>query len=102
MLLVPGLRALANSTRLSVLDLLKDPAGFDGPRTADGRPSGVTAKALLKKVRCSQATLNEHMEVLIRVGLVEAQKAGRWVVYTRDEERIRQLKQTIVDQLLPP
>jgi hypothetical protein len=25
---------------------------------------------------------------------------GRFVVYTRDEERIRQLKQTIIDQLL--
>jgi len=25
---------------------------------------------------------------------------GRWVLYTRDEERIRQLKQTIIEQLL--
>jgi hypothetical protein len=42
------------------------------------------------------------MQVLINLGLVESQKAGRFVVYTRDEERIRQLKQTIIDQLLPP
>ena len=42
------------------------------------------------------------MEVLITLGLVESRKVGRWVVYTRDEERIRQLKQTIIDQLLPP
>ena len=42
------------------------------------------------------------MQILMNVGLVEARKMGRWVIYTRDEERIRQLKQTIIDQLLPP
>ena len=41
------------------------------------------------------------MQILEDVGLVETRKAGRWVLYTRDEERIRQLKQTIIDELLP-
>ena len=102
MQLAKGLRALANPTRLRVLELLKDPAAFEGPRDANGRPLGVTAKALLKHLRLSQPSLNEQMQILIDLGLVESRKVGRWVVYTRDEERIRQLKQTIVDQLLPP
>jgi DNA-binding transcriptional ArsR family regulator len=102
MQLVPGLRALASPTRLRVLELLKNPAAFDGPRAPDGRPLGVTAKALLKHLRCQQPSLNEQMEVLLRIGVVEKRKVGRFVVYTRDEERIRQLKQTIIDQLLPP
>lgn len=102
MILVDGLRALANPTRLRVLDLLKDPSAFDGPRDANGRAFGVTAKALLKHFEITQASFNGQMEVLIRIGLVEARKVGRWVVYTRDEERIRQLKQTIIEQLLPP
>ena len=102
MQLVKGLRALANPTRLRVLELLKNPAAFEGPRDAAGVPYGVTAKALLKKMRCAQPTLNEQMEILIRIGLVESQRVGRFVVYTRDEERIRQLKQTILDQLTPP
>jgi ArsR family transcriptional regulator len=97
-----GLRALAHPTRLRVLELLGNPAAFDGPRSADGRPLGVTAKALLRHVRCSQPAFHEQMQVLIGIGLVEASKVGRWVVYKRDEERIRQLKQTIIDQLLPP
>jgi DNA-binding transcriptional ArsR family regulator len=101
MILVNGLKALANPTRLRVLELLKTPAAFEGPRGADGRPIGVTAKALLRKLRCSQPTLHEQMQVLIDIGLVESRKIGRFVVYTRDEERIRQLKQTIIDQLLP-
>ena len=101
MVLVEGLRALASTTRLKILELLKNPEAFDGPRTADGRAFGVTAKALLKHLKCTQPSLNEQMAVLIGIGLVESRKVGRWVVYTRDEERIRQLKQTIIDQLLP-
>ena len=101
MILMTGLKALANPTRLRVLELLKDPAAFDGPRDANGRPIGVTAKALLKRLRCSQPTLSEQIQILEDVGLVESRKVGRFVVYTRDEERIRQLKQTIIDQLLP-
>jgi DNA-binding transcriptional ArsR family regulator len=97
-----GLKALANPTRLRVLELLRDPSRFDGPRTADGRPLGVTAKALLRHLRCTQPSLNEQMGILLGLGLVESRKVGRWVVYTRDEERIRQLKQAIVDHLLPP
>ncbi len=102
MILMNGLKALANPTRLRVLELLKNPAEFDGPRGDDGRPIGVTAKDLLRNLRCTQPTLNEQMQVLIDTGLVEARYVGRFVVYTRDEERIRQLKQTIIDQLLPP
>lgn len=102
MQLIPGLKALASPTRLKVLELLRDPAAFDGPRDAAGQPLGVTAKALLKHFRLAQPSFNEQMNVLIGIGLVEATKVGRWTVYKRDEERIRQLKQTIIDQLLPP
>jgi DNA-binding transcriptional ArsR family regulator len=101
MILEKGLKALANPTRLRVLELLKDPAAFDGPRGGDGRALGVTAKALRKHLRCAQPTLNEQMQVLEDVGLVESRKVVRFVVYTREEERIRQLKQTIIEQLLP-
>ena len=38
MVLMNGLKALANPTRLRVLELLKDPAAFNGPRSGDGRP----------------------------------------------------------------
>ena len=102
MQLVPGLKALANPTRLRVLELLRNPTTSDGARTGDGRTRGLTGKALLKQLKCSQPALNEQMQILIDLGLVERTKVGRWVVYTRDEERIRQLKQTIIDQLLPP
>jgi len=102
MQLAKGLRALASPTRLRILELLRDPAAFEGPRTSDGSPIGVTAKALIRELRCTQPTLVGHMEILGAMGLVDSKRVGRWMVYWRDEERIRQLKQTIMDQLLPP
>ncbi|HET9683698.1 MAG TPA: hypothetical protein VFP15_06315, partial [Gemmatimonadaceae bacterium] len=62
---------------------------------------GVTAKALRTRLRCRQPALNEQIQLLLDIGLVESRRIGRFVVYTRDEERIRQRKQTIIDQLLP-
>lgn len=79
MILMNGLKALANPTRLRVLELLKNPAEFDAPRGDDGRPIGVTAKDLLRNLRCTQPTLNEQMQVLIDTGLVEARYVGRFV-----------------------
>jgi len=102
MQLIAGLKALASQRRLRVLELLRNPDAFTGPRDASGRPLGVTATALAKALRLRQASLSEQMDVLIGIGLVESRRVGRFVVYSRDEERIRQLKQTIVDQLLPP
>jgi ArsR family transcriptional regulator len=80
--------------------LLKDPPAFPG---TGARPDlkGMTGKDLLKHLRCAQPSLTEQVQILSDVGLVESRKVGRWVLYTRDEERIRQLKQTIIDQLLP-
>ena len=97
-----GLKAIANPTRLKILELLKDPEPLPELSADQGSVKGLTAKALLRHLKCTQPSLSEQMKLLADVGLVESRKVGRWVVYTRDEERIRQLKQTIIDQLLPP
>jgi len=98
--LMKGLKVLANPSRLRILQLLKDPPPFTEPGASSGQ-RGVTAQGLLRHLRCRPPSLTEHMHILEGVGLVELRKVGRWAVYTRDEERIRQLKQTIIDQLLP-
>ena len=100
--MVKGLKALASPTRLRILELLGNPPEGQAVDASPGRPRGMTAKALIKQLGCAQPSLVEHMQVLDAVGLVESRKEGRWVIYSRDEERIRQLKQTIIDQLLPP
>ena len=94
--LVKGLKAVASTRRLRILELLGNTEiGKTGER-------GLSATELRRHVGISQPALNEQMQVLLNTGLVESRNVGRWVIYTRDEERIRQLKQTIIDQLLPP
>ncbi len=44
MQLVPGLRALANPIRLRILELLKNPAAFAGPRDAEWTVRGLRAR----------------------------------------------------------
>lgn len=63
-----SVKTIASAKRLRVLELLKDPTRFDGPRGADGRPLGVTAKVLIRQLRCGQPALNEQMQILIDTG----------------------------------
>lgn len=101
--LVQGLKAVASPTRLKILELLGDPAVANAEFRNHGVVHrGATATALRRHVGLSQPALSEQMQKLLSTGLVEAQQVGRWVVYSRDEERIRQLRQTILDRLLPP
>ena len=93
--LVKGLKAVASVRRIRILELLgSTKVGKSGER-------GLSATELRKHLGISQPALNEQMQVLLDVGLVESRYVGRWVIYTRDEERIRQLRQTITDKLLP-
>ena len=94
--LVKGLKAVASVRRIRILELL------GSTRVGKSGERGLSATELRKHLGISQPALNEQMQVLLDVGLVESRHVGRWVIYTRDEERIRQLRQTITDQLLPP
>lgn len=101
--LMQGLKAIASPRRLKVLELLRDPAVTATEVKAHGATHhGATATDLRKKLGISQPALNEQMQVLLDAGLVESRNVGRWVVYWVDEERVAQLRQTIIDQLLPP
>lgn len=101
--LVKGLKAVASGRRLRILELLRNPEVTSSAVQSHGVVrSGATATALRKRLGISQPALSEQMQILLDAGLVEARNVGRWVVYSRDEERIRQLKQTIIDELLPP
>ncbi|MEA3244935.1 MAG: metalloregulator ArsR/SmtB family transcription factor [Gemmatimonadota bacterium] len=98
-----GLKAIARPTRLRILELL----GMPDARVPQGAapnavPPGATATGLRRKLGISQPALSEQVQVLLGTGLIESRKVGRWVIYERDEERIRQLRQTIIEKLLPP
>ena len=88
-----ALRSLSNEKRLLVLEWLKDPrAHFREQVDGDLVDDGVCGVLLAEKLGITQATLSEHMRVLVHAGLVRAKRTKKWTFYKRAEDRIRKLK----------
>ncbi|MFI5843239.1 ArsR/SmtB family transcription factor [Catenuloplanes sp. NPDC051500] len=81
-------KALANETRLSILEWLKDPAEHFDDRVG-GEPLGVCVGLIQQRAGCSASTVSAHLAVLLRAGFVQATRRGQWTYYRRDEARIR-------------
>ena len=90
------LRALANVRRLQILDWLKDPVAHFPPQVdGDLVTDGVCAVFLADKLGVSQPTLSEHMQVLVRAGLVIPKRIKQWTFYRRDEAALAAAKAAI-------
>jgi DNA-binding transcriptional ArsR family regulator len=95
-----ALKALANERRLQILEWLKDPRAHFPPQ-ADGdlARDGVCSQFIAEKLGITQATLSEHMRVLVHAGLVRPTRIKQWTFYKRDEDRIRALKKALTQSL---
>jgi ArsR family transcriptional regulator len=94
------MRALANERRLQILDWLKNPRAHFPPQ-ADGDlvEDGVCALFIAEKLGVTQATLSEHMRVLVQARLLRAKRIKQWTFYRRDEQRIAAFKQALSSSL---
>lgn len=91
--LVEALRALANPTRLQLLQWLRNPRRhfvLDGA-IADPDDVGVCVSHIQLKVGLAQSTVSAYMAELQRAGLVTATRVGKWTHYRRDEQRIAEI-----------
>ncbi len=68
---VPILAALAQSTRLEILN-----------RVAEAGPEGVAAGVIARSIHCPASTLSFHLKELSRTGVLEARPAGRFIHYS--------------------
>jgi DNA-binding transcriptional ArsR family regulator len=94
------IKALANGRRLMILDWLKDPRSHFPPQVdGDLAKDGVCAQLLAEKLGITQATLSEHMRVLVQAELVLPKRIKQWTFYRRDEDRIRAIKADILAKL---
>jgi ArsR family transcriptional regulator len=85
--LVAILRALADPTRLRILELLKSKGrSASGVIARDER--ALCAADIETQTRLSQSAVSHHMSLLVRAELVDAFKRGRFVVYTRNDAAI--------------
>ena len=94
------IKALANGRRLMILDWLKDPRSHFPPQVdGDLVKDGVCALLLAEKLGITQATLSEHMRVLVQAELVLSKRIRQWTFYRRDENRIRAIKADLLANL---
>jgi DNA-binding transcriptional ArsR family regulator len=94
------IKALANERRLTILDWLKNPRSHFAPQVdGDLVEDGVCALLLAEKLGITQATLSEHMRVLVQAGLVQPKRIKQWTFYRRDEARIRAIKEELLANL---
>jgi ArsR family transcriptional regulator, arsenate/arsenite/antimonite-responsive transcriptional repressor len=80
-------KALGDPTRLKILDLLKA-KGRSCCDLISKEESGLCACDIEEAVGLSQAAVSHHMGLLRRAGLVNAEKRGRWMYYSRKEGAI--------------
>ncbi len=94
------IKALANERRLMILDWLKDPRAHFAPQVdGDLVKDGVCALLLAEKLGITQATLSEHMRVLVQAELVVPKRIKQWTFYRRNEARIRAVKADLLATL---
>lgn len=85
--IVTACKALGDPTRLKILDLLKA-RGRTCCALVARDERGLCACDIEAAVGLSQAAISHHMALLRRAGLVAAQKRGRWMFYSRNEETL--------------
>lgn len=72
------LKALADATRLQIVDMLRD--------------GELCACVILENFNITQPTLSYHMKILTDCGLVNARREGAWMKYTVNMDSINEIK----------
>ena len=92
--LASAFKALGDPTRLRIMTLLKSSGrSCCGLIARDER--GLCACDVERAIGLSQAAVSHHMAILIRAGLVEAEKRGRWMYYRRNEAALARLAEQV-------
>src|SRR6185436_16241318 len=92
--LAPLFKALGDPTRLRILELLRA-SGKSCCELIGRDERGLCACDIERAVGLSQAAVSHHMGILVRAGLVEAQKRGRWMYYRRNEAALGRLAEEV-------
>jgi ArsR family transcriptional regulator len=91
-------KALGDSKRLKILELLKRP-GKSVCGLIGNNERGLCACDIQEAIGLSQAATSHHLEVLKRAGFVQAEKRERWMFYWRNETTIASLAQKLAQKV---
>jgi len=92
--LAPLFKALGDPTRLRILELLRA-SGKSCCELVGRDERGLCACDVERAVGLSQAAVSHHMAIIVRAGLVDAQKRGRWMYYRRNEAALARLAEAV-------
>lgn len=79
------LKAVADPTRLQLLDMIKASPGGEACVCALTEPLGLT-----------QPTVSHHLKILTDAGLLQREKRGTWAWYTLNRERLADLRAALI------
>ncbi|WP_415818157.1 ArsR/SmtB family transcription factor [Mesobacillus thioparans] len=92
-------KALSNQTRVSILQMLKDPDRHFLPQAHiiadEGFEGGVCVGDIRSKAGISQSTTSQYLSILLQSRLVEMKRIGQWTYYRRNEETIKKFEKYI-------
>jgi len=90
------LHALANERRLRILEWLKEPRRHFPPQVdGDLVKDGVCSCFIARKLKITQPSASEHLNMLADAGLIRGKKIKQWTFYKRDERAMRRIKEKL-------
>ncbi len=93
-------RALANASRLQILDWLREPRKHFPPQVhGDLVKDGVCGLFIARKLRVSHPTASDHLKILAQAGLIRGKRIKQWTFYKRNEHEISAWKRSLVRDL---
>lgn len=93
-------KALANSTRLDILQWLKDPDSNFPPHVELGHfDFGVCGQLIQDKSGLSQPTISHYLATMHKAGLLIPTRHGKWTYFKRNEQIIQEYITELKDNL---
>jgi len=93
-------KALANSTRLDILQWLKDPDSNFPPHVELGHfDFGVCGQLIQDKSGLSQPTISHYLATMHKAGLLIPTRHGKWTYFKRNEQIIQEYITEMKDNL---
>jgi DNA-binding transcriptional ArsR family regulator len=93
-------KALANKSRLQILQWMKDPDKHFGV-APNGKPRGklVCVGEIQEKLGLSQSTASHYLSLLMKAGLVVPRREGQWTFYERNEDALKDLSKFLKEEI---
>ncbi|MXQ54225.1 ArsR/SmtB family transcription factor [Shimazuella alba] len=89
-------KALSNESRLQILQWLKEPDRHFVPHEGiDMRKTGVCVNQITQRLKMTQSTASQYLSILLRAGLIQAERIGKYTYYKRDERAIGEIAELL-------